>query len=127
VYDGSSGQFLSASFMDYALPRADDFPSIVSECDEGQPCSHNPLGAKGCGEAGSIAAPAAIVGAVLDALAPLGVRDVDMPLTPARLWGAIRKAGPHGGFSGESSARIRSSLAIRSTSFYPTLKHREET
>jgi hypothetical protein len=109
------------------LPRADDFPSIVSECDEGQPCRHNPLGAKGCGEAGSIASPAAIVGAVLDALAPLGVRDVEMPLTPARLWAAIRKAGPHGGFSGESPGRIRSPAAIGSTSFNSTLKHRKET
>ena len=92
VYDTRDGQFLSGSFMDYAIPRADDFPPIVSECDESQPCGHNPLGAKGCGEAGSIASPAAIVGAVLDALAPLGVKDVEMPLTPARLWSAIRNA-----------------------------------
>ena len=60
VYDGS-GQLVSGSFMDYAIPRADDLPPFVSECDESQPCTHNPLGAKGCGEAGSIGAPAAIV------------------------------------------------------------------
>ena len=76
--------------MDYALPRADDVPEVVSEFDESQPCTHNPLGAKGCGEAGSIASPAAIVNAVLDALSPLGVADLDMPLTPERVWRAIR-------------------------------------
>jgi carbon-monoxide dehydrogenase large subunit len=75
--------------MDYALPRAHHFPVFVSEFDESQPCTHNPLGAKGCGEAGTIAAPAAIVGAVLDALRPLGVTDIGMPLTPARVWQAI--------------------------------------
>ena len=61
--------------MDYALPRAGDLPIIESELDESQPCTHNPLGVKGCGEAGAIAAPAAIVGAVLDALSPLGVTE----------------------------------------------------
>jgi aerobic carbon-monoxide dehydrogenase large subunit len=91
VYD-ASGQLLAGSFMDYALPRAEDMPDIASELDETQPCTHNPLGAKGCGEAGSIGAPAAIVGAVLDALAPLGVTDIEMPLTPARVWAAIRQA-----------------------------------
>jgi carbon-monoxide dehydrogenase large subunit len=60
-------------------------------CDEGQPCTHNPLGAKGCGEAGAIGAPAALVGAVLDALAPIGVADLEMPLTPERVWRAIDK------------------------------------
>jgi carbon-monoxide dehydrogenase large subunit len=89
VYD-ASGQLLSGSFMDYAVPRADDMPDIVSELDESQPCTHNPLGAKGCGEAGSIGAPAAIVGAVLDALRPLGVNDVQMPLTAERVWRAIQ-------------------------------------
>ena len=69
IYD-ASGQLLSGSFMDYALPRAGDLPLIKSEFDESQPCAHNPLGAKGCGEAGAIAAPAAIVSAVLDALSP---------------------------------------------------------
>jgi carbon-monoxide dehydrogenase large subunit len=65
-------------------------PEIVSELDESQPCTHNPLGAKGCGEAGSIGAPTAIVGAVLDALRPLGVTDIQMPLTSERVWQAIR-------------------------------------
>src|SRR5262249_5497208 len=92
VYEPGSAQLLSGSFMDYALPRAADVPPIVSVFDESQPCTHNPLGAKGCGEAGTIAAPAAIVSAILDALAPLGVRDLDMPLTPERVWQAIRAA-----------------------------------
>jgi carbon-monoxide dehydrogenase large subunit len=90
AYDAQSGQLLTGSFMDYAVPRAEDMPSMVVELDESQPCTHNPLGAKGCGEAGSIAAPSAIVGAVLDALRPLGVTDIEMPLTPARVWQAIQ-------------------------------------
>jgi carbon-monoxide dehydrogenase large subunit len=91
AYD-QNGQLLSGSFMDYALPRADHLPTVVSELDESQPCTHNPLGAKGCGEAGAIAAPAAIVGAVLDALAPLGVTEIDMPLMPEVVWRAIAAA-----------------------------------
>jgi carbon-monoxide dehydrogenase large subunit len=92
VYDPARGQLLSGSFMDYAVPRAADMPAVVSELDESQPCTHNPLGAKGCGEAGSIGAPTAIVGAVLDALRPLGVTDLEMPLTPERVWQAIQAA-----------------------------------
>jgi aerobic carbon-monoxide dehydrogenase large subunit len=95
AYD-RSGQLLSGSLMDYALPRAADLPFIESELDESQPCTHNPLGAKGCGEAGAIAAPAAIVGAALDALAPLGVTDIDMPLTPQAVWRAISTAQKSG-------------------------------
>ncbi|MET0632115.1 MAG: xanthine dehydrogenase family protein molybdopterin-binding subunit [Xanthobacteraceae bacterium] len=91
AYD-DGGQLVSGSFMDYAIARADDLPSFVTECDESQPCTHNPLGAKGCGEAGSIGSPAALVGAALDALAPLGVTDLEMPLTPERVWQAIRNA-----------------------------------
>jgi aerobic carbon-monoxide dehydrogenase large subunit len=91
VYD-AGGQLLAGSFMDYAIPRAADMPDLVSELDESEPCTHNPLGAKGCGEAGAIGAPAALVGAVLDALRPLGVTDIDMPLTPARVWAAIKRA-----------------------------------
>jgi carbon-monoxide dehydrogenase large subunit len=91
VYDGG-GQPVSGSFMDYAVARADDLPLFVTECDESQPCTHNPLGAKGCGEAGSIGSPAAVVSAVLDALAPLGVTDLDMPLTCEQLWRRIRQA-----------------------------------
>ena len=91
AYD-REGQLVSGSFMDYALPRADDLPAFVAECDESQPCQHNPLGAKGCGEAGAIAAPAALVSAALDALAPLGIVDLAMPLTCEQIWRKIRDA-----------------------------------
>ncbi len=87
VYD--DGQLLSASFLDYAMPRADDLPNFVSRFDQRQPCTHNPLGAKGCGESGTIGAPAAVVSAVLDAL---GLDDIEMPLTPERVWRAMRAA-----------------------------------
>ena len=90
VYE--EGQLLSATFMDYALPRASDVPFFVSELDESQPCTHNPLGAKGCGESGTIAAPAAVTGAILDAVAPYGVTDIEMPATPQRIWQAIMRA-----------------------------------
>jgi carbon-monoxide dehydrogenase large subunit len=86
VYD--EGQLLSASFMDYAMPRAGDLPFFDSELDEGQPCTHNPLGAKGCGEAGTIAAPAAVINALIDAL---GIDDLEMPATPHRIWKAIMR------------------------------------
>jgi carbon-monoxide dehydrogenase large subunit len=86
VYE--EGQLLSASFMDYALPRAADLPGFLSETDESQPCTHNPLGAKGCGESGAIGAPAAVVSALLDAL---GVADLEMPATPQRIWRAIMR------------------------------------
>jgi carbon-monoxide dehydrogenase large subunit len=85
------GQLLSASFMDYAIPRAADLPFFESELDESQPCTHNPLGAKGCGESGTIAAPAAVMGALLDALAPYGVKDLEMPATPHAIWRAIMR------------------------------------
>jgi aerobic carbon-monoxide dehydrogenase large subunit len=91
-YDVASGQALSGSFTDYAVPRAGDLPWFKSEFEQGQPCTHNPLGAKGCGEAGTIAAPAAIVGAALDAMRSLGVKDLEMPLTPDRIWQAIQAA-----------------------------------
>ena len=89
VYE--DGQLLSASLMDYALPRASDLPFFRCETDESQPCTHNPLGAKGCGESGAIGAPAALVSALLDALAPLGVTDLEMPATPHRVWQAIMR------------------------------------
>lgn len=92
AYDPGSGQLLSGSFMDYALPRADDVPPVVSELDQSQPCTHNPLGAKGCGESGAIGAPAAVVSAILDALVPIGVDDLEMPATPDRVWRAIQDA-----------------------------------
>jgi carbon-monoxide dehydrogenase large subunit len=95
VYDGN-GQMMTGSFLDYGLPRADDLPGFVAECDESEPCTHNPLGAKGCGEAGAIAAPAAVVSAALDALAPLGIADLDMPLTSGQVWRRIRDAKKSG-------------------------------
>jgi len=91
VYDAEDGQLLSGSLMDYALPRASDMPKIVSEFDESEPCPHNPLGAKGCGEAGAIGAPTAIVNAVLDALKQAGVNGLQLPLTPERVWRAIQR------------------------------------
>lgn len=87
-YDAESGQLVSGSFMDYAMPRADDTPSFEVELQE-TPCPHNPLGVKGCGEAGAIAAPAAIINAITDAI---GVRHLDMPATPQKVWAAIRDA-----------------------------------
>jgi len=92
AYDPDSGQILAGSFLDYGMPRADDFIAFEGELDESQPCTHNPLGAKGCGESGSIGSPAALVSAVLDALAPLGVTDIELPLTPLRVWKTIRDA-----------------------------------
>jgi carbon-monoxide dehydrogenase large subunit len=88
----ADGQLMTGSFMDYALARADDLPSFVTQCDESQPCTHNPLGAKGCGEAGAIAAPAAVMSAALDALSSLGITDLEMPLTPDQVWRRIRAA-----------------------------------
>jgi aerobic carbon-monoxide dehydrogenase large subunit len=91
VYDKESGQLLTGSFMDYAMPRADDFPTFKLDtvC---TPCTHNPLGTKGCGEAGAIGSPPAVINAVLDALKDLGVRDIDMPATPNRVWETIQAA-----------------------------------
>ena len=91
VYDRETGQLVTGSFMDYAMPRADDFPAftIGHVC---TPCTTNPLGTKGCGEAGAIGSPPAVMNAVLDALAPLGVKDLDMPASPNRVWNAIQQA-----------------------------------
>ena len=92
IYDPESGQMLSASFMDYQLPRAIDLPDLNVTL-AGIPTSANPLGVKGSGQAGAIAAPQTIISAVLDALAPLGVTHIDMPATPERIWRAIQSAG----------------------------------
>jgi carbon-monoxide dehydrogenase large subunit len=91
VYDKETGQLLTGSFMDYAMPRADNMPNFKLDtvC---TPCTHNPLGTKGCGEAGAIGSPPAVINAVLDALRDLGVKDLDMPASPARVWEAIRAA-----------------------------------
>ncbi|HEY5700709.1 MAG TPA: xanthine dehydrogenase family protein molybdopterin-binding subunit [Gammaproteobacteria bacterium] len=89
VYEPESGQLLSGSFMDYALPRADDIPPLNVAFFEDAPTSHNPLGVKGSGEAGCCGSLAAVVNAVTDALSDLGVRHIDMPLTPERVWRAL--------------------------------------
>jgi carbon-monoxide dehydrogenase large subunit len=89
VYDPGSGQLLSGSLTDYALPRADDLPPFDIALAE-LPTSANPLGVKGSGQAGCIAAPQTIINAIVDALAPLGIEHIDMPATPERIWRAIR-------------------------------------
>jgi aerobic carbon-monoxide dehydrogenase large subunit len=91
VYDRESGQLLTASFMEYALPRADMLPEVVIGSNP-VPTQLNPLGAKGAGEAGTVGALPAVMNAVMDALAPLGVRPLDMPATPERVWRAIQEA-----------------------------------
>jgi carbon-monoxide dehydrogenase large subunit len=91
VYDPASGQLLSGSFLDYAIPRADDLPAIAVTSRD-VPSPTNPLGVKGAGEGGTVGAPAAVIHAILDALAPLGVAHLDMPATPERVWRAIQDA-----------------------------------
>ena len=94
VYDPDSGQMLSGSFMDYALPRAEDLPDFAITL-TGVPTNANPLGVKGSGQAGAMASPQAIIAAMLDALAPLGVTHIDMPATPERVWRRYRERGAH--------------------------------
>ena len=93
AYDRESGQLLSGSFMDYALPRADDLPDIKVDLVE-VPCASNPLGVKGAGEAGAVGSPPAVINAVIDALSADGVTQIDMPATPEVVWRALsaRKA-----------------------------------
>ncbi|MCX8225352.1 MAG: xanthine dehydrogenase family protein molybdopterin-binding subunit [Sulfitobacter sp.] len=90
TYD-SDGQLLSASYMDYAMPRASDLPFYTVDHSCQTPCTHNPLGVKGCGEAGAIGSPPAVVNAVLDAMRSGGkdVGHIDMPVTPSRVWAAM--------------------------------------
>jgi carbon-monoxide dehydrogenase large subunit len=90
-YDQRTGQLLTGSLLDYAVPRAESVPDIRSQFQE-TPSTTNPLGVKGIGESGSIGAPPTIVHAVLDALAPFGITHLDMPLTPPKIWAAIRAA-----------------------------------
>jgi carbon-monoxide dehydrogenase large subunit len=92
LHDPDSGQLLSGSFMDYCLPRAAELPLFGWARNE-VPCKTNPLGVKGCGESGCTASLAAVMGAVLDALAPRGVTQLDMPATAERVWRALRQAG----------------------------------
>lgn len=91
VYDTESGQLVTGSFQDYAMPRADDLPSFVTRFDQGSPTRTNVLGAKGVGEAGPIGASPALVHAVLDALRPHGVEHVDMPVTREKLWRLLQR------------------------------------
>jgi aerobic carbon-monoxide dehydrogenase large subunit len=95
VYDPASGQLLSGSLLDYAIPRADDL-SLISVTSRDVPSPTNLLGVKGAGEGGTVGAPGAVIHALLDALAPLGVTHIDMPATPARVWQAIRDVESHG-------------------------------
>ncbi|MBQ0961115.1 xanthine dehydrogenase family protein molybdopterin-binding subunit [Ideonella sp. 4Y11] len=85
VYDEETGQLLTGSYMDYAMPRADDLCHFTVETAKGTPCTHNPLGVKGCGEAGAIGSPPAVINAICNAL---GVKDVPMPATPFTVWKA---------------------------------------
>ena len=91
LYDPSSGQLLSGSYMDYALPRAGDLPDIQVELIV-VPCETNPLGVKGAGEAGAVGSPPAVMNAIIDALAQDGVTQLDMPATPERVWQALETA-----------------------------------
>ena len=91
AYD-ETGQLLTGSYMDYAMPRADDVPFFAVDHSCQTPCTHNPLGVKGCGEAGAIGSPPAVVGAVVDALRSKGcdITHIDMPLSPSRVWTAMQ-------------------------------------
>jgi len=93
VYDEGSGQLVSGSLLDYCMPRADDVPPYRVMTKETL-CPHNTLGVKGVGEVGAIGAPPAVMNAVVNALAPLGVKHLDMPATPERVWRAMREAAP---------------------------------
>src|SRR5216683_1259535 len=96
LYEGVSydpeGQLLTASYQDYCLPRADDIPPIEVTLDESAPCRTNPLGAKGCGESGAIGGPPCVANGVMDALSELGIKTLHTPLTPMKVWHAIRDA-----------------------------------
>ena len=98
AYDQESGQLVAGSLMDYAMPRADDLPRFALGFNPTR-CTTNPLGVKGCGEAGAVAGFPAVVNAILDALAPLGVTAIDGPATPFRIWQAIEKVRRAGGGS----------------------------
>jgi len=88
VYDGDTGQLVSGSYNDYTMPRADDVPNYDIELHE-TACPHNPLGVKGCGEVGAIAAPPAVMNAITDAL---GTENINMPASPERVWQALAQA-----------------------------------
>jgi len=90
VYDRESGQLITGSFMDYAMPRADLFPTFSNTLDDSVPAKTNPLGAKGVGESGTVGSTPTVMNAIMDALWPLGVRNIQMPATPLRVWQAIQ-------------------------------------
>ncbi len=92
VHYDPEGQLLTASYQDYCIPRADDVPAITVTLDGSSPCRTNPLGAKGCGESGAIGGPPCVVNAVMDALSAAGVRNLHAPLTPMKVWEALRQA-----------------------------------
>jgi len=91
VYDATSAQLVTGSFMDYVMPRADMLPNFEIALEE-VPCKTNPIGVKGIGESGTIGAPPVVINALIDALSPLGIDRIDMPATPGRVWQAIRQA-----------------------------------
>jgi carbon-monoxide dehydrogenase large subunit len=91
IYDEASGQLMTASYMDYTMPRADDLPSFQLS-HQNTPCPGNPLGIKGCGEAGAIGSPPAVINAITNAI---GNNDLQMPATPQKVWSAIRAATKH--------------------------------
>jgi len=91
-YDPESGQLITGSLQDYCLPRADDLPSFTTFTDETTPCKINPLGAKGVGELGTVGGTPTVMNAVIDALRPLGVKQIEMPATPEKVWRAINQA-----------------------------------
>jgi carbon-monoxide dehydrogenase large subunit len=91
AYD-AEGQLLTATYQDYCLPRADDIPPISVTLDDSAPCRTNPLGAKGCGESGAVGGPPCVTNGVMDALAELGIKTLHTPLTPEKVWKAIRDA-----------------------------------
>ena len=91
VYDRSTAQLVTGSFMDYAMPRADMVPNFEIALEEVR-CKTNPIGVKGIGESGTIGAPPVVINAIVDALGPLGIDRIDMPATPSRVWQAIESA-----------------------------------
>ncbi len=89
-FDPESGQLVTGSFMDYAMPRAGDLSSFAIKSNP-VPTKTNPLGVKGAGEAGTVGAMPAVTNALIDALAEFGVRDIEMPATPERIWRAMQR------------------------------------
>jgi carbon-monoxide dehydrogenase large subunit len=105
VHGNADGQLMTGSLMDYCLPRAEDLPDMQIRFFEDAPTTNNLLGIKGVGEAGCVGAPPAVVNAVMDALRPYGIRHLDMPLTPEKIWQALYAAGEHRVARKEQSAR----------------------